>query len=219
MSTKKRHTELQALENYRLVFVNLSEVANIEAEMAAYGYDEAEINKGKALYEKAQALYDKRHSESAEEKFAYDKFYQAFDKVRKQYQRDRKKSKVALLKNEALYEPFHLKKSMPQPYLECIQEIKLFYKQVITNVEAKPLLTLFKVTEEHATAQLAEIEKIADLRAKYEKERGESQQATKDKNKAFAAISDWIKDFYIVAEIALEAHPQLLESIGKFVRS
>ncbi len=218
MRTRKQ-SELQYLENYRLVFVNLSEVADIQAEMAEYGYDETVINEGKNLYEKAQALYEKRQTESTEEKQAYDKFAEVFEQLQEQYRKDRKKAKVALLKHTEFYEPFHLKKRVPQAYLKFIQEAKVFYEQMQNNAEAKPLLARFKLNEELATAQLTAIEKVTEFRASYEKEKGESQQATKDKNKAFEDIAEWIRDFYTVAEIAFEDHPQLLESIGKFVRS
>ena len=51
------------------------------------------------------------------------------------------------------------------------------------------------------------------------KEKGESQDATKLKDTAFGELDDWMRDFYAVAKIALEDNPQLLESLGKFVRS
>ena len=40
-----------------------------------------------------------------------------------------------------------------------------------------------------------------------------------DKNKAFEAMNKWVKEFYEVAKIALSDRPQLLESIGKLVKS
>lgn len=49
--------------------------------------------------------------------------------------------------------------------------------------------------------------------------RGENQQATKDKDKAFADLEKWVSEFYSIARIALEDKPQLLESLKKFVRS
>jgi hypothetical protein len=33
---------------------------------------------------------------------------------------------------------------------------------------------------------------------------------------AFANLDDWMREIYAVAEIALEDHPQLLESLGNF---
>ncbi len=53
----------------------------------------------------------------------------------------------------------------------------------------------------------------------YLREVGESQDATKQKDAAFAEIDDWMRDFYAVARIALEDHPQLLETLGILVRS
>lgn len=51
------------------------------------------------------------------------------------------------------------------------------------------------------------------------REKGESQDATKLKDTAFIELDDWMSEFYVVAKIALEDNPQLLESLGKFVRS
>ena len=53
----------------------------------------------------------------------------------------------------------------------------------------------------------------------YQKEKGESQQATKDKNDAFDALDKWVTRFFKVAKIALEDRPQLLESLGKIMKN
>lgn len=63
---------------------------------------------------------------------------------------------------------------------------------------------------------------IADVvlaRREYLREKGESKEATKVKDAAFDKMDDWMRDFYAVSKIALEDHPQLLESLGKLVRS
>ncbi len=219
MVGKRKHTELQDLESYRLVFTNLSEVANIQAEMADYGYDETVINEGRKLYEKAKTFYDIRQTSSAKENQTYDVFFASFSEMKEQYRKDRKRAKVALLKVIDFYEPFLLKKAMSRAYLPLVNEATEFYTQMQLNPKAKPYLLRFKLTEELATAQLLKIEEVIELRAKYEKAKGESQQATKNKNKAFEDIAEWMRDFFIVAKVALEEHPQLLECIGKFVRS
>ena len=63
---------------------------------------------------------------------------------------------------------------------------------------------------------------ISDLeaaRSEYLKEKGESQDSTKAKDAAFAKIDDWMSGFYAVAKIGLEDNPQLLEALGKTVKS
>jgi len=63
------------------------------------------------------------------------------------------------------------------------------------------------------------IDDLNDARAEYLREIGESQDATKAKNAAFSTIDDWMSEFYAIAEIGLEDNPQLLEALGKTVRS
>ncbi|RRD60443.1 hypothetical protein [Tannerella forsythia] len=60
---------------------------------------------------------------------------------------------------------------------------------------------------------------MRQARADYLREKGESQDATKQKDAAFRAIETWLSDFFAVARIALEDNPQLLEALTKIVRS
>ena len=63
------------------------------------------------------------------------------------------------------------------------------------------------------------INELETARAVYLRELGESQEATRTKDAAFAKIDDWMGEFYAVAKIALEEKPQLLEALGKSVKS
>lgn len=215
----KRTSELQYLEQYRLVFANYDEVAELKSELEEYGYDSLRMNEGKQLYLKAQELYDKNKQETAEAKEAYALFEQAYDKFTKAYGKHRKAAKVALMHKPEVWESLAIKGETSRAYLSFMKDVEIFYKQAISHQEARPLLEKFKITEEVAKEQLKEIENIITLRTKYEKESGQSQQATQDKNKAFADMDKWIREFYAVAKIALEDKPQLLESIGKGIRS
>ncbi len=69
------------------------------------------------------------------------------------------------------------------------------------------------------TAANTLISELETARAVYLKEKGgESQDATKGKDAAFAKIDDWMSEFYAVAKIGLEDNPQLLEALGKTIR-
>lgn len=216
---RNRFSELQILENYRVAFQNVIEQTEIKDEMEAYGYDADKINEGKALYDAAVRLFGQNRQETEEEKQAYAHFSKAFTKATEQYRKHRKAVKVALLKNDELANAFRVKKPEAQAYLQWMDDAEVFYNEIKKETPIKAQLTLFKVTDAVAQQQLEQLSLIRDLRAKYEKEKGESQQATKDKNAAFKAITEWMRTFYAVARIALDERPQLLESIAKFVRS
>lgn len=67
--------------------------------------------------------------------------------------------------------------------------------------------------------QLAGIAEVELLRAARTQSDGVAQNATKTKNNAFKELEKWMGAFFAIARIALEDEPQLLESLGKFVKS
>ncbi len=214
-----RRTELQYLENYRQVFSNFSEVPDLKTEMAEFGYDDAKMQEGKALYDEVLALYNQNKQETAEEKEAYNKFSQAYDALNAAYAKHRKIAKVALMNRPDLWKSLAIAGATSKAYLQWAQDAATLYTQAKTHAEAQPLLEKFKLTPAVADEQLAKLEELRTLRDAYNKEKGESQDATKAKDAAFAKIADWMREFYAVAKIALDDRPQLLESIGKWMRS
>lgn len=56
--SKLNTSELQYLENYRLLFTNLDEVQDLKTELAEFGYNDTKIAEGKALFSQTQQLYN-----------------------------------------------------------------------------------------------------------------------------------------------------------------
>jgi hypothetical protein len=76
-----------------------------------------------------------------------------------------------------------------------------------------------KVTSEDLNAANTLISELEAARSEYLKEKGESQDSTKQKDAAFATLDDWMSEFYAVARIALEDNLQLLEALVVLVRN
>ena len=92
----------------------------------------------------------------------------------------------------------------------------VFRNDSLTAVQGK--LSRLKISVDDLTAANTLISELETARAVYLKEKGESQDATKGKDAAFAKIDDWMSEFYAVAKIGLEDNPQLLEALGKTIR-
>ncbi|PIX13393.1 MAG: hypothetical protein COZ74_06510, partial [Flavobacteriaceae bacterium CG_4_8_14_3_um_filter_31_8] len=94
-----------------------------------------------------------------------------------------------------------------------------FYNTLKNQPELAAKLTSVQITPEYITETLAGIAEVESLRAARTQNEGITQNATKIKDKAFKDLDKWMGSFFAIARIALENEPQLLESLGKFVRS
>lgn len=214
-----RYVTIKDFQNYGSIFENISKNEVLKNELAEFGYDEAEITKGKALYDTAATKMDTNKTETTEEKLAYDKFAQKFEELKTAYTTDRKKVKIIYKDEDAKLSALAVKGVASIRISEILDNADTLYKQLKANEELLTPLKKLKIDEVYLDTQIALLEEVKSLYQAYTKEKGESQQATKDKDQALAHLEKWVREFYAIAKIALEDKPQLLESISKFVRS
>lgn len=215
----KHFTEEKLLHSAQSLFETLATREEIAQELAEYTYDAEKIAEGKALFEAAKAQQQANQKETKEEIQAYEKFNKAFGALVETYRTHRKKAKIVFKDEPATLKILALNGSIATRMLSLLEEIGILYSKLDKDNAFKTAVQKMKISPEDITAQLTKLAEAQQLYAQYTTEKGESQQATKDKNQAFAALEKWVRDFYSVAKIALEDKPQLLESVGKFVRS
>lgn len=213
-----RYVTIQDFQNYGTIFENINKNDVLKTELAEYGYDETEIAKGKALYDDASQKLDLNKTETAEEKLAYDAFAKKFGELKKTYATDRKKVKIIYKDDDRTLSALAVKGVASIRTVALLDDMDTLYKQLQTNETLRNPLKRLKITDEHIAAQLTLLEEVKKKYSDYLKEKGESQQATKDKDEALAKLEKWVREFYAITKIALEDKPQLLESVGKLVR-
>lgn len=213
-----RYVTIQDFQNYGTIFENINKNDVLKTELAEYGYDETEIAKGKALYDDASQKLDLNKTETAEEKLAYDAFAKKFGELKKTYATDRKKVKIIYKDDDRTLSALAVKGVASIRTVALLDDMDTLYKQLQTNETLRNPLKRLKITDQHIAAQLTLLEEVKKKYSDYLKEKGESQQATKDKDEALAKLEKWVREFYAITKIALEDKPQLLESVGKLVR-
>ena len=219
MVTKKTLSEAEALEQYRVSLENVENQPEIAATMTEYGYDTALITEGKTLLSETRQAFDLNVTEDDETSEMYATFKLLKANLENTYTLDRKKAKVIFRNDQKTLDKLGITGSMPRAYVKWLEVVKKFYSVAEKDNQIQTKLLRLKIAAEDITATITLIGELETARAEYLREKGESQDATKAKDAAFEKMDDWMSEFYAVAKIALEDSPQLLESLGKFIRS
>ena len=219
MSKRERVAETATLERYRVALENVETQSEIATIMTEFGYDSALIEDGKQLFTKTRQAYDENVREDDETSQAYSDFMEKRNSLEDIYSLHRKKAKVIFRKDLEILKRLSLDGSIPRAYVSWLETAKKFYIEVLADTELQTKLNRLRITAEDLTAANTMISELETARSKYLIEKGESQDATNQKDSVFAELDDWMSEFYAVAKIALEDNIQLLEALGVIVRN
>lgn len=219
MASKRKLSEAGALEQYRVTLENVEKQPEIAEIMAEFGYDAALLAEGKTLFAQTRESFDFNLKEDDETSEAFNNFVTLRENLAETYTLHRKKGKIIFRKEPTTLERLALSGSLPGAYIKWLETVKKFYAVATIEPAIQAKLIRLKITIEVLIETTQLIADLEEARSAYLREKGESQNATELKEKAFGEIEDWMSEFYAVAKIALEDSPQLLESLGKFVRS
>lgn len=215
----KRKTKMESMEQFRISLENVHNQPFLASTMAVFGYTEAEIAEGKKLYETAKRAHstnDKENKEYLDAKKVYDN---AKDKIVERYKLDRKKAKIVFKDNDVVLKQLSLTGLTPIAHVDWSKTVKSFYEGVLDNNNILEKLARLGIKRQDLEDALLEMQNMELARTTYFKEKGESEDTTKQKDQAFLEIDRWMREFYSVAKIAMEDQPQLLEALGVYVRS
>ncbi len=219
MAVKRTGSETATLERYRVALENVVSQNEIATIMAEFGYDSALIEEGKQLFTQTRQVYDLNVKEDDETSLAYSNYSEKRHLLTDTYSLHRKKAKVIFRKDLETMKRLSLDGSIPAAYVKWLETAKKFYLEVLADTALQTKLSRLKITAEDLSAANTLISELEAARSEYLKEKGESQDATKQKDSTFANLDDWMSEFYAVARIALEDNIQLLESLGVIVRN
>ena len=219
MTSRKKLTNAETLELYRVALDNAENQSEIAKIMAELGYDIAVIGEGKNLLEETRSTYYLNKTEDDETSAAYVDFSSKKSQLEDTYTLHRKKAKVIFRNDAVTADKLLLTDTMPRTYIKWLEAATRFYSVASSDSDIQGKLARLKISTEDLSAANTMISDLKAARTVYLKEKGESQGATKAKDAAFDKIDDWMSEFYAVAKIGLEDNPQLLEALGKTVRS
>lgn len=212
-------TEYEYLEWSRILINNATSQTEVSKALALVGYTPEVIALGQGIYENSFKVFENNKTEDDETREARKQYNTKMTELEDFYKPLRTKSKVVFRKDSETQQKLMINGSFPNSYPTLIERTEKFFTTLISDTELLTKLSRLAVTEENITQGLGLIAELKLLRSKYQIERGESQEATKAKDKALKELEEWIIDFKEVAALALEDKPQLQESLGIFIKS
>lgn len=219
MALKNPRSQTEILEASRIALENVETNPIIKPLMEELGYTTAKIDQGKALLTEAKSQFLQNQQVEDAKLKAYKVFEDKRIEIDAIYSKDRKKSKIIFKKQVLTLKELGLVGAVPKSYVKWLQTVSLFYNTLNVQPDLVSSLAVVQITPQLVTDALAAINELENTRAAYIQAKGNSQNGTKIKNSAFSNLEQYMSNFYAMARIALEGEPQLLESLGKLVKS
>ena len=208
----------QTLEG-RLLFAQ-NAIANslgnreIRSMMAELGYDEDRLLAGQALQERANNLQIAQVKEYGEQFAATDALNDARATANAVYMKHVKVARIALRGNRGAFESLQLNGIRKKSISGWLRQAKAFYANTTGSPEILNALAGFAITETQLMAAQTQVAAVEGKFNEQLKEKGEAQNATKERDGAFDDLQEWMGDFTTIARVALETKPQYLEILG-----
>ncbi len=193
--------------------------AEILGLVSEYGYTETKLNEGKALYEATNTLFIKQKTEYAEQYAATIAVDEKWKTAHAAYMKQVKVARVALQKDTGAYLKLGLVGARKEAIAGWLLQTSQFYTNALADSGILTKLAEYGITQTKLEEAKALVDEVEAANVEQQKEIGEAQQATLDRNTKYGELTEWDSKYVAIARIALEERPQLLEELGILERS
>jgi hypothetical protein len=211
MNGKVIATKLHSIENSILGVQNNPE---IQEKLNAFGYTPPRIDEGKRLLDKVNSLMTANVEEYSDQYVATDKADKLCKTTYANYMVTLKVTRVAFVGQPEILKRFNATGKRNKSLSGWLRDSRILYNNLLNSPEALTVLAQFGYSAEKLNNELAAVNEVENLHSKQLSEKGEAQQSTLERDKAFDELCKWFSSFRAIARIALYEKPQLLEALG-----
>lgn len=212
-------SESKFLERTRIALTNAASQSEISAKMAKFGMDQDKLLEGIDLHKRAESTRDLHEKEGIDSRRASNAYREVFEDLQALFKRHRDLVRMLFKRNPDVLVRFAVSGRLPTKYNEFFERCRRFYQTIQNNPDLQELVLPLEITPDIVADCLAKLDELLATRANFDKETGEWQDATQEKNRILLELKEWMDDFDTAAKVALYDNPQLLETLGIFVRS
>ena len=216
MATRQDYADLFVSANVALT--NGRDDADIQPLLAAYGYDTDRLDDGLALLTAAEEAASRQTIEYGEKEAATHALAVEFGAFRAVYLRHVTLARVAFKEGTAGYTTLGLQGDRADDLAGLLAQGRAFYRGLLGSPALLAAMASFNVDQAAVEAALGEADDVEEAKVAQAQEYGEAQVATRVRDDAVGVLEGFLRDYYAVAKVALEDHPQLREKLGLLER-
>lgn len=213
---RQRASQNRILANQRLIAFQLIETVRANPELAAIlaarSYDEARLKEGLALYQTAQSTAESRQNAMGRQQEASEALNALEARIKTRYTQFRVVCR-ALFPSAADRTVLMLDGSAPADRQQFIAAALTSYRAAQDQRYLPDLSAYTEFSSELLTQSAADLETLAGLDNTQNGVIAQAVEATALRDRAAVALSDWVKKFRAVAQLALKDRPDLAKAL------
>ena len=213
-----KESYLKELEKGRLLVYGISADESIKERINLI-YPEERIELGKSLYAKTKTAFEVQNTERIESSQATRVYNDSYTTLHEKLMQIRKVGRYFFKNDIELTTLLRLNKDVPTAFPEWKALANDTVKAIITHAPIQEKLTLANLTAEVITAMQTDLTTLDELKLKAEKEDGEAQQATTQKQEYYVEFMAYCSDLRACLDLFYEGNErQKLEVLGIVVK-
>jgi hypothetical protein len=186
--------------------------------LSEYGYDQTRLAQGRALYERAAQWVLTQGDELGDQKNATESRDLAREHAHAEYMKFVKLARKVITKSGDRAR-LQLDGQRPIAFNDWAAQVGVFYTRALADPDILRALAEFNITPAKLQAGKALLDTVVAAHETQVLHVGERQDSTAERDRALAELAAWLSKYRVAAEVALDDHPQLLESLGWLVRN
>jgi len=213
-----KESYLRELEKGRMLVYGVAASESIKQRILAI-YPEERIELGKTLYTKTKASFEDQKIEKIESTQASHKFNKLYTSINDRLVRIRKVGRYFFKNEDELATLLRLNKDIPAAYAEWKAFADNTVNAITTHESIQGKLSLAELSPEVITTLKADLAQVDQLKLKAEKEDGEAQQATIQKQVNYNEFMAYCSDLRACLYLFYAGNErQKLEELGIVVK-
>ncbi len=191
----------------------------VKTALASYGYGEAKLQAGKALYDEAFQLDLAQKRESGEKVAATAEFNNLWAEADQQYMKTLKVARIVLKNLYKADQAAMLYGVRKQSFNGWQEQAVSFYANTMNDPQLLEAMAGYGYPEDRLKQEYDMVKQVIEQDLRQKKEKGESEQATRTRDQKLDELAAFISDMRGIAKVALADIPDYLEKLGILARS